>query len=124
MIDYKVSSERERSISNSDILNNDENVQKFLKIRKQLLKELDPKVWYSPNHSPNTVKYVFDKTCPYAQANGRVIEHYYVWWKNRPKDTVKYNEEIRHINGDTTDNRIENLEKVHKHGRKKVKKDD
>lgn len=114
------------SISNSAIQLSGDKMQKFLKIRRQMEKELldpDERQWYAKNKVPKTVKYVVDGGCPYAQKNGRVIEHYYVWWRNHPKDTVKYNEEIRHINGDTTDNRIENLERVHKHGRKKVKKE-
>ena len=114
-------------ISNSCVLHNElkeQDVVKFLKIRKQLVKELlDPDDWYTKNKVPKTVRYTIDKSCPYAQENERVIEHYWVWWKNHPNDPVKYNEEIRHLNGDVSDNRIENLVKISKKLHKKVHKD-
>ena len=120
------SDESRENISNSAIYHDDlktQNLEKFIKIRKELIKDLGNPEYYCKNKNPVTVKYVFDKTCPYAQNNGRVIEHYYVWWKNHPKDPVRYNEEILHVNGDVSDNRIENLQKISKKLHKKVKRD-
>ena len=110
--------------SNSAILHDElkeRNVQKFLKIRKQLMKDLGNPEYYSKNKKPSTVTYIVDKSCPYAQENGRVIEHYYVWWKHHPNDVVGYNQEIHHVNGDVFDNRIENLVVISKKLHKKVK---
>lgn len=52
--------------------------------------------------------------CPYASHQGMCVESRYVWWKYHPEDIIKPNEEIHHINGDPTDNRIENLVKLAK----------
>jgi integrase len=68
------------------------------------------------------------RDCPYSTSSGQCIEARYVWWKNYPGDLIKSDEEIHHINGDPTDNHIENLIKLTKskhlqaHGRKSHRK--
>jgi len=41
-----------------------------------------------------------------------VYEHYYVWWLNHPEDVVKSCECLHHIDGNPTNNKPENLQKV------------
>jgi len=45
--------------------------------------------------------------CPYSTGDGKVGEHIYVWWKNGRK--IPKGHIIHHINGESKDNRIENL---------------
>lgn len=66
-------------------------------------------------------KYVVDKTCPYSDdVTGRILEEYYVWWKKYPTDAINCGDQIQHINGNKSDNRIENLRKVPKRKPEKI----
>jgi hypothetical protein len=58
-------------------------------------------------------RYITKVGHPNAKYNGRILEHRYVMSKkiNRP---LKKNENVHHINGNTLDNRPENLELWHK----------
>ena len=48
-----------------------------------------------------------------AKKNGRyVYEHYVNWWLAHPDDPVKPHECIHHIDGDPTNNKGENIQKV------------
>lgn len=64
-------------------------------------------------------RFLISKTCPYADSEtGRVLEEHYVWWNNHPDDPIKCGERIIHINGNNSDNRIENLIKKPRGNRK------
>lgn len=52
---------------------------------------------------------VWDKHSPYADVNGYVLEHRKVMIEHLGRP-LEDNEVVHHINGDKTDNRIENLE--------------
>ena len=87
--------------------------EKIIAFREQLKKEMqEPKLWYIPTSEKNRDIIVNHPECPYAQKNGNVSEHRYIWWLNHPEDKIEYNEMIHHINGNHQDNRIENLQKV------------
>ena len=55
-------------------------------------------------------EYFFDKTHPLAAKSGRVYMHRHVWWLTH--GSVKDRSHIHHINGNRSDNRIENLKEV------------
>jgi hypothetical protein len=48
---------------------------------------------------------------PHYDDNGWVLEHRYIWWKHNNRK-IPEDKDIHHINGDPSDNRIENLELV------------
>lgn len=79
------------------------------KLREEMMGD---QLWYHPTKEKNVDVMVIHPECPYAAKNGKVAEHRYIWWLNRPNDPIEYNEMIHHINGNHKDNRIENLEKV------------
>jgi hypothetical protein len=87
--------------------------EKVMRFREKLVGELTGhQLWYHPSKEKNRDIIVNHPECPYAQKNGNVAEHRYIWWLHHPDQPIKYNEMIHHINGDHKDNRIENLEKL------------
>ena len=80
------------------------------KLRKEMF---GSQIWYHPNKEKKKYTFTFHTECPYATTKkGKVAEHRYIWWLNHPDDPIEYNDTIIHKNGNTLDNRIENLEKV------------
>jgi len=97
--------------------------EKLLRFRETLTKELTGgQLWYHPTKEKNKDIIVNHPECPYAQKNGNVAEHRYIWWLHNPNNPIGYNEMIHHRNGDHKDNRIENLEKLKckQHGQRHV----
>lgn len=51
-------------------------------------------------------------SCPYSFSDGRVYEHMLIWWLCYPNDIILPGEVIHHVDGDKTNNLIENLVKM------------
>ena len=62
----------------------------------------------------NNMVYINMPSHPNARKDGKVAEHYVIM-AEMLKRPIKENEYILHINGDYSDNRIENLQLVYKH---------
>lgn len=59
------------------------------------------------------IRFCNKKDCIYSDKKGRVFEHRYVWWKEHGNNNlILSNEVLHHINGNKSDNRLENLEKM------------